>query len=363
MEEELKGNLLLPPPWTGADSGISPEQIEPHLLVRNIEPVRVDIGPIAWEELTAMLQRTPSEQEVDEKRRWLRDSLVLPDAPCFVPVGPDCLSETIRVAAFLANIVARVVVVADDDSVLAPLDERDRGWLTTMEALVVSGDYLPLKHRWPTTHIEGTSKPPSRHGGMIYFGRGIDGWEDVGRATSELKERGKRWSVAIPATPPPDEEIFRLLAEAGCEEVRVPVRSFSQRVRTHLGELDSVEESVTTLRGAQRYGLKTAIMLEVGFPDESRDLFLDSLRTLHGAAHFVDSVYDLRTYWSPCDTGASHDWHDGGANNLNWRRKKGRELAAFLVGEGVPCPWFFLPNERDSVESPQAIHARLLANL
>ena len=356
----MRGNLLLPPPWAGDDPAVAPDRIEPHLLVRGIQPARVDIGPIAWEEINGISGRTPSEQEVDDKRRWLYDSLVWPEAACFVPLNPDSLDETIRVAAFLGNIVGRVIAVVNDVSTLAHLDTQNLDRLSKLEALLVSDDYIPLKHRRPIPGVPGTSSPTCRNEAMLHV-RGLeDGWVEIERLLSEHNTPGCRWSVAAPPALPPSDHIFRLLVEAGCEELRVRVRSFSPKLRTRLGEPYGVEEIVATLREARQHGIKTAVLLEVGFPGESHDVFLNSLRVLHAISHLIDSVYDLKTHWRSGTSGLPHDWHDGCANNLSWRQKKCRELAAFLVGEGIPCPWFFLPGREHMTDSFKAIHQRLL---
>lgn len=359
----MRANLLLPPPRAGNDSPVSPERVEPHLLVRNIESARVDIGPIAWEELMIMQERIPSEPEADEKRRWIEDSLVWPEAPCFVPLGPDYLGETTQVAAFLANIVTRVVAVVDDVSLLALVDEQHRERLAGLEALLVGGEYVPMRGRQPVGNPDKMSILQGKGTGQVLVGSRRADWEELDELLLQLKEPGRHWSVPVPSEPPSDRQILSRLADAGCEEVRVSVRSFSHKVRGFLGESSGVEQVASMLRQCRRHGFKTAIALEVGFPDESSDVFLGGLRTLRGLAHLIDSVCDLRTFWTP-DTGEfPHDWHDGAANNLSWRRKKGRELAAFLFGEGFSCPWFFARERGCAIESVRAIHKRLLASL
>ena len=359
----MRGNLLLPPPWAGSHPRVSPGYVEPYLHVRGIQPDLVDIGPLAWEEMKGMSGRIPSEQEVNEKRRWLRDSLVWPDAACFIPIHPDSVEETVLVASYLVNLVDRVIPVVDDLSTLTILEPEELERLHVFEALLVSDEYIPLKNRAPIPIAQGPSTASCQREAILHTGGAEKGWEGIEQLLSQWSSCGCSWSVEAPCGAPPSEHSFQRLAEAGCEELRLRVRSFSPKVRAQLRERLSVEEISAALRAAHRHGMKTAISLEVGSPGESHDVFLNSLRVLHSLSHLIDSVFDLKTYWSPACGESPHHWHDGCANNLSWRQKKCRELAAFLLGEGIPCPWFYLPQSKAGSGSADVIHRRLLGSL
>ena len=355
---------MLPPPWTEAGSAVLPDQIEPHLLVRNVDPVRVDIGPVAWEELRDTVGCVPREGEVNSTRNWLQDSLPGASRPCFVPLDRSSLSPALRVAALLSHVVRRVVLVVEDASVLVEADAGQRALMGSMEGILIGGKYLPFAGRIPVLpgHIAGGEL--SSASVLIAAGDGMElGWDKLRELAQGLRGAGKKWSAPVPAEAPPDGECLRELSKGGCEEIRVCLRSMSPRTRTAIGETSEVEDLSRLFREAHRQGLKNAVSLEVGFPGESRDVFLGNLGSLRTVSYFLDSVFDLHAFSSQEGTRTNHDWHDRGANTLSWRRKKGRELASFIIGEGLSSPWFFMPIDSEQVESNEAIYNRLLNSL
>lgn len=87
-----------------------------------------------------------------------------------------------------------------------------------------------------------------------------------------LKERNLnlKWKAAGVAIFRMDDEIFRLMAESGCQSIGIAVESGTERVLKQIIEkpvnLKKIPEMIKT---AQKYGIYVAANFIIGFPDES----------------------------------------------------------------------------------------------
>ena len=129
------------------------------------------------------------------------------------------------------------------------------------------------------------------------------------------------------------------------------------------GGRSALSAAASTFLQARRHNMKTSVSLEVGSPGTSALRFLTGLRRMRSVGHLVDTIHDLKTALDRESAERMYDWHDGAANNLSWRRSRGREIAAVADALGIRCPWFFKPANDATQGSNDEMRQRLLASL
>jgi radical SAM superfamily enzyme YgiQ (UPF0313 family) len=82
-----------------------------------------------------------------------------------------------------------------------------------------------------------------------------------------------------------DDELIALMAQAGCTGIFFGIETGSQRLQHVINKKLDLSEAVKRIECADRHGVKTAVALIAGFPEETRDdlrdtihFFIDSLR-------------------------------------------------------------------------------------
>lgn len=98
-----------------------------------------------------------------------------------------------------------------------------------------------------------------------------------------IKERNLnlKWKVAGVAVFMMDEEIFRLMAETGCQMIGMAVESGSERIlKEVIGKPVDLKKVPEMIKMAQKYGLYVAANFIIGFPGETWD---EILQTIHYA--------------------------------------------------------------------------------
>jgi radical SAM superfamily enzyme YgiQ (UPF0313 family) len=85
-----------------------------------------------------------------------------------------------------------------------------------------------------------------------------------------------------------DDELIALMAEAGCRGIFFGIETGSRRLQKVIRKNLDLDEAVERIACADRHGIKTAVALIIGFPDETREdlrdtihFFIDSLRFDH----------------------------------------------------------------------------------
>lgn len=77
------------------------------------------------------------------------------------------------------------------------------------------------------------------------------------------------------------ENDFRLMKQAGCEDLIVGIESFSEPVRYHLGKKFSNEDIDFHLYASGKYGIKNTFLMQVGYPTETLQDHEENKKGLH----------------------------------------------------------------------------------
>lgn len=100
-----------------------------------------------------------------------------------------------------------------------------------------------------------------------------------------LLESGEEFSWGCSArTDCIDDELIELMAKAGCRGIFFGIETGSERLQRVINKKLDLMEARQRIRCADEHGIKTAVALICGFPDETRDDFRD---TIH---FFVESL-------------------------------------------------------------------------
>jgi len=100
-----------------------------------------------------------------------------------------------------------------------------------------------------------------------------------------LLENGRAFTFGCSArTDCIDDDLIALMAKAGCVGIFFGIETGSARLQSVIKKRLDLSEARARIRCADRHGIKTAVALICGFPDETRDDFRD---TIH---FFIDSL-------------------------------------------------------------------------
>jgi anaerobic magnesium-protoporphyrin IX monomethyl ester cyclase len=86
------------------------------------------------------------------------------------------------------------------------------------------------------------------------------------------------------------EEVWAMMAESGCKFLALGVESGSQNVRTHMKKHFSNEDLDFAMKMADKYRIKLAVLMIIGYPTETEQDFQDTLDFFTRHAHMRDLI-------------------------------------------------------------------------
>lgn len=101
--------------------------------------------------------------------------------------------------------------------------------------------------------------------------------KDQGLLPTELRWQGQLNCYNKKRMPP---EVYQLMADAGCYKVAIGIESGSESVRHHIGKEFLNEDIDYTLETLKSVGMKSAMLMMIGYPTETRYDFEQSLDLL-----------------------------------------------------------------------------------
>lgn len=83
------------------------------------------------------------------------------------------------------------------------------------------------------------------------------------------------------------EEFFRMIAEAGCEQLAIGVETGSDRLRFDMNKKFTNRDLDHHLEMCHRYGIRNTFLMFVGYPTETREDFEQTLQMLERYQHYL----------------------------------------------------------------------------
>jgi anaerobic magnesium-protoporphyrin IX monomethyl ester cyclase len=113
---------------------------------------------------------------------------------------------------------------------------------------------------------------------------------DLKRLATALVESNLkiRWAAEVLLDPRLSDELIELLAESGCCFLRFGLESACERTLTLMDKRVDLSEAARILRSCRRAGIKTGVMLIVGFPTETQAELLQTVDYLLAQAENID---------------------------------------------------------------------------
>jgi radical SAM superfamily enzyme YgiQ (UPF0313 family) len=96
-----------------------------------------------------------------------------------------------------------------------------------------------------------------------------------------------------------DEKLIFKLRKAGCQQFILGLESFSDRVLALMGKGYTAEEAGAFLKKTKNAGIRNDIAIIVGFPGETEEDFLTTLKYLRKNAAYIDKVCSLNICGMP----------------------------------------------------------------
>jgi radical SAM superfamily enzyme YgiQ (UPF0313 family) len=83
------------------------------------------------------------------------------------------------------------------------------------------------------------------------------------------------------------EDDFKLIKQAGCEDLIVGIESFSESVRYHMGKKFSNSDIDFHLYATGKYGIKNTLLMQVGYPTETLNDHEENIKGLYRYQKFA----------------------------------------------------------------------------
>ena len=360
----MRGGVILPNPDVVPNFGTYRALADANLAIRDMDALEVDIGPLAWAEVARLHRRELDAAGLDRLRHWLTDSLDRGISMALVPCERKTIGMSAALARMLKHVVSRVVVGCQEE--LLTSDDPAIPWteMARVDGLLVGDDYVTVRHRVPFP-LRAEPTGLARRSNVLLISSASWGYsrDELMEQVSAWASTGSRLSIPVDVQNPLSSGDLDQAYKAGVREIRLALRSLAPSNRTRSGGKRALSSAAALLLEARRRGIKNSVSLEVGFPGTDTERFLGGLRRLRSIGHLVDAIHDLRTAVDEKHAQRRYDWHDCAANNLSWRRSRGRELAALVAALGIPRPWFFMPMPGEPQGPTEEIGQRLLASL
>ena len=189
-----------------------------------------------------------------------------------------------------------------------------------------------------------------------------------------------RWSGQMAPRADLTPELFAKMADAGCTMLRFGVESFSDDLLALMNKNYTSDEAKANLRDANAAGIEAHVNLILGFPGETEDDFLATVKALKEEQEVIDYVDEV----TPCfilpgcaierdsvkyevllPAGDHHrTWSHKSYNNFSWRETRAKEMAIWISGLDIKFNYeFFVPPNDPLREYADKIRQRLEAKI